>query len=339
MAVGGANIIDEVAVLLGKLDKEAFQAAVCRELQRKYPHFQPVPALPNDGGVDGLTHGNTRAYCCYGPILQSQHKKAKSGALSKDIVKKFTHDLHRIYGLLAKGRGATRALNSKPNTELPKVLGKIKLEHIRLVVNHFQDKSIIGPLNDALLECQKHSTPSYASPTLNIQVWGPQEVAIECDVDETTLHRLKFPAFYNNLDSAIETAPSVPTMDFDDKFDWLVAKSPERSKHIDAVRDRYRKAWAQAIVIEQRLMNVAPDSYHDAQRIYETGIEEASTKSITGTESDAARIAWAIGVCQSLQEKIRSRIQFMEAQYGESLGKGFAARLIGECYLDWRKTK
>ena len=57
--------IDDYEKLVGKLEGNAFEEEVCARLQTIFVDFQLIPAKPHgDGGLDGLSHGQERGYCC-----------------------------------------------------------------------------------------------------------------------------------------------------------------------------------------------------------------------------------------------------------------------------------
>jgi len=131
------------AAKLGQLTGDAFESAVCELLQGTFLDFQDVPRNPGgDGGIDGLTHELTRAYCCYGPVLQAS-PTTTSAELARKIIRKFRGDVRRILEIDAPNCA------HKPNTVLEGVLAVpgVKLKAIRLVSNWVDAHRIIGRLN------------------------------------------------------------------------------------------------------------------------------------------------------------------------------------------------
>lgn len=56
---------------LGHLSGDPFEDEIVIALQQTIVGFQRVPDKPHgDGGLDGISHNFTRAYCCYGLELQ-----------------------------------------------------------------------------------------------------------------------------------------------------------------------------------------------------------------------------------------------------------------------------
>ena len=74
--------------LIGSLEGDAFEDEVCSRLLKIFLDFQSIPAKPHgDGGLDGLSHGQKHAYCCYGP--EQEVRKLENKGLKDDIVRKF----------------------------------------------------------------------------------------------------------------------------------------------------------------------------------------------------------------------------------------------------------
>jgi hypothetical protein len=149
---------DEYARKLGLLSGDPFEAEVVVALQQTFTGngFQRVPDKPQgDGGLDGLSHGRTRAYCCYGPELQPS-PRTLAAALRKKIADKFKSDLRRLLELDFK----SSKLVKKANDELATVLGdppSVKIQVIVLITNVFEDKRLIGDLGNAFDEYKKAS--------------------------------------------------------------------------------------------------------------------------------------------------------------------------------------
>lgn len=71
--------------LLGGLEGDAFQDEVSARLGSLFSDFQRIPPKPSgDGGLDGLSHGHTRAYCCYGP--EQEPFKVNTKGLKDDVI-------------------------------------------------------------------------------------------------------------------------------------------------------------------------------------------------------------------------------------------------------------
>src|SRR4051812_45816033 len=117
--------LDDYEKLIGKLEGNAFEEEVCARLQTIIVDFQHIPAKPHgDGGLDGLSHAQEHAYCCYGP--EQEARKLDNKGLKGDIVNKFSSDLMKLFELeLEKGK-----LKHAPNNELKTIMGaERKLKH------------------------------------------------------------------------------------------------------------------------------------------------------------------------------------------------------------------
>src|SRR5688500_4754115 len=105
--------LDDYEKLIGKLEGNAFEEEVCARLQSIIVDFQHIPAKPHgDGGLDGLSHGQERAYCCYGP--EQEVRKLENKGLKDDILNKFSNDLRKLFEIEFE----KRKLKHAPNGEL-----------------------------------------------------------------------------------------------------------------------------------------------------------------------------------------------------------------------------
>jgi hypothetical protein len=340
--MAGGSVIDEVARLLGELEGDAFQQAICGELLRSFEgRFQSVPAKNGDGGVDGLTCSNTHAYFCYGPELQIRTKKNANKELSKGIITKFSSDLCRVFGLKTKGRGSKKSFVEKPNVELAAVLGtNTRLKHLYLVVSYFQDKTIIGALRDHFDGCKTATKAGYIDPSIDFTLFGPREFAHHCGIDELTLSRLKHPVFHASVGPAISSAPPViSTGDFDDKFDWLEGQPTTKRDVLTSLRDQYRDSWAKAIAIEQTLQNTTPNAHLELTSIRADVVTIALEGSLTSSGDLQDSIAQLQTIRKELRSRLDSRLGFIGPHLLDPLSKGETAKLIGECHIEWRPPK
>ena len=140
--------------MLGGLAGDDFQDEVCARLSGHIADFQRIPPKPSgDGGLDGLSHGQGSAYCCYGP--EQEPFKVNIKGLKDDIVEKFRGDLRRLFEL---SFDASKHLVDEPNAELATIMGDGNtIKNIYVVVNWFESHRIIGALNTALLKYKKAS--------------------------------------------------------------------------------------------------------------------------------------------------------------------------------------
>ena len=69
-------LIDEYARILHGLQESEFQAEVNARMATVIVGFQTIPAKPHGdaglAGLDGLSHNETHAYCCYGVAEESK---------------------------------------------------------------------------------------------------------------------------------------------------------------------------------------------------------------------------------------------------------------------------
>src|SRR5690242_17152991 len=100
--------------MLGALEKDAFQDEVCARLATVFADLQRIPPKPHgDAGLDGLSHGQTRAYCCYGP---EDAVKNNSKTLKNAILEKFRGDLRRLFELGYENKKLVRKENAEITT-------------------------------------------------------------------------------------------------------------------------------------------------------------------------------------------------------------------------------
>jgi len=103
---------ESYAKMLGCLEKDTFEMEVCARLATFISDFQRIPRKPNgDGGLDGLSHGQTTAYCCYGP--EQEPFKTNTKGLKDDVIEKFRGDLRKLFELEHQGKA-----NSSRNSTL-----------------------------------------------------------------------------------------------------------------------------------------------------------------------------------------------------------------------------
>src|SRR4051812_501335 len=102
--------VNDYEKLIAKLDGNLFQGEVCQRLQAMIVDFQRIPPKPQgDGGLDGLSHGQERAYCCYGP--EQEARKLDTKGLKDAIVNKFSADLRKLFELEFENKKLKHAVN------------------------------------------------------------------------------------------------------------------------------------------------------------------------------------------------------------------------------------
>jgi hypothetical protein len=114
------SLVDAYIKALSELEEFAFPRAIVQRLLVVLNNFQSVPTYPQgDGGLDGHSHKGTKGYCCYG--LKYDTAKTPQQR-SKQIVKKFSSDLQRLYELEPKGK--TKLIH-KDNHALFSIFGAV----------------------------------------------------------------------------------------------------------------------------------------------------------------------------------------------------------------------
>lgn len=321
---------DDYAKMLGALEKDAFEDEVCARLGNCVSDLQRIPRKPSgDAGLDGLSHGQTRAYCCYGP--EQQPFKMNTRGLVSDITKKFRSDLRKLFELEHRGKSG---LVQKPTPELKTILATgQRILNIYLVVNWFDSHRIIGPLNTSFNEYKAASSCTYVSPSAQLTIWGPKDLATLWAVDEHALFRAEHKALIAKVkDATVVTAPAPVPADFDAKFDDLRQRTPNTA-NVDKLAGHFRKAWGAALVLDNELAADVP-SLHES-------LEQARTQAAV-----AARLkSMQAGTPEALIMNMRDEMNKLISQaLGQRLGPlsapvvdGEVARLIGECDLDWRR--
>jgi hypothetical protein len=319
--------------LLGCLEKDAFETEVCARLAMFVSDFQRIPRKPHgDGGLDGLSHGQTTAYCCYGP--EQDPFKANTKGLKDDIVEKFRGDLRKLFEIECQGK---TKLIKKPNVEIPTIMApgrKIKL--FRLVVSWFESHRVVGPLNASLDKYKAASECSYVEQTAQLTVWGPHDLSMQCAVDEHTLFRVEQHALVNKVQKAVEDGTLAPrAVDFEAKFDDLCARRPEKKSAIKDLRSYFRSSWGAALTLDNEL---AASSVRMHRLLEEARIQAAVSARL--------KSATSLGP-EELIEKMR---EIMVERFFELFGKdglgpltrrvadGEVGRLIGECPVEWRQN-
>ena len=314
--------------MLGSLKGEAFEDEVCARYSALIADFQRIPAKPSgDGGLDGLSHGQTRGYCCYGP--EQDPVKLNTKGLKDDTVAKFNKDLRKLLEVSFSGR---QRLVHAPTNELTTVMGAgNRIKNIYLVVSWFESHRVIGPINTAFNKYKKASKLRYVDPEAHVTVLGPKDLAAGGEIDEHTLFRIENRSLFERTQEA--TAAAIPAKgDFDSKFDALKQRRPDRAAVIDVLAQDFQQAWASAIALDDELAStsvVLHEALEDARAGAATSARLRSLASDTPYELIAA-----------IREDVVNRLG---ESFGQRLGAlttkvadGVVAGLIGECPLEWR---
>lgn len=319
----------EYEKLIGKLEGNAFQDEVCARLQTTFVDFQRIPAKPHgDGGLDGLSHGQERAYCCYGP--EQEVRKLENKGLKDAIVNKFSGDLRKVFELETE----KNKLKHTTNEELATIMGDgRKIKTIHLVVSWFESHRVIGPLNTIFNKYKTKSQLKFVDAAATLTVWGPKDLATLGAVDEHTLFRIQNPA----LIASVQAASAADLVkdgggDFDAKFDDLKRRRPGAAVKIDGIAQKLREAWAAAIALDNDLSKNSVGLHQILESVRTDASVSAQVKSMSATDP--------YQLIDTMHEQVAGKL---EQGFGNRFGPltprithGVVAGLIGECPIDWR---
>lgn len=315
--------------IVGRLEAGAFEDEVCARMQTIIVDFQRIPAKPHgDGGLDGLSHGQERAYCCYGP--EQEVRKLDNKGLKDDTVKKFSSDLRKLFELEFE----KKKLRHAPNEELATIMGADrKIRHVRLIVSCFESHQVIGPLQTHFGKYKAASQLKFVDNGATLAVWGPKDLAAQGAVDDHTLFRAQHPS----LIACVQTASAAELLkdaggDFDAKFNDLKLRRPAIAANIDAIAEQFRDHWAAAIALDNDLSKNSLALHQVFESVRTDAALSAHLKSLT--ETDPYRLIETMGV------EVANRF---EQRFGDRFGhltpritRGIVGGLIGECPIDWR---
>ena len=321
---------DSYAKLLCALEADAFEEEVCARLSAIFADFQRIPRKPSgDGGLDGLSHGQTRAYCCYGP---EKEFKTDARRLTSDIVAKFQRDLRKLFELEHKTR---TVLTHRPTPELGTIIAPgRKLQHVHLVVSWFESHRIVGPLNKAFGTSRDSSKCNCIASTAQPSIWGPKDLATRWAVDEHTLFRLEERALIAKVKQAATLAVSVPTPSvFDAKFDYIRTNGPGSSEAATRLAAIFRKAWGTALALDNELAANSVSLHTALERARLNATVTADLHSPGASTPQELLSKMRTEVCEHLREVFGERL----SPYLTQIADGEIARLIGECPVEWRR--
>lgn len=317
--------------LLGKLEGNAFQDEVCARLETIFVDFQRIPAKPHgDGGLDGLSHGQERAYCCYGP--EQEVRKLENQGLKDDIVGKFSGDLRKLFELEFQ----KRKLRHAPNAELATIMGAgRRIKHVHLIVSWLESHRVIGPLNTNFDKYKTASKLQFVDASATVTVWGPKKLATLGAIDDHALFRIQNPA----LIACVQAASAAEFVkngggDFDAKFEDLKRRRPESAVKIEGIAQKLREAWAAAIALDNDLSKNSLGLHQTLESVRSDAALSGQVKSMSATDP--------YQLIQMMREEVASQLG---QGFGDSLGpltariaQGVVAGLIGECPVDWREN-
>lgn len=323
----GKTIIEQYAQTLAALEGDDFQDEVFARLSGNILGFQPVPAKPKgDGGVDFVSHNGTRGYCCYGP----EHNAFKTNkALEKDIIRKFSNDLRRLFELeLEKGQ-----LVERLNANLPDILRRgVRIAEINLICNWFESHKLIGAIQTAAGECVAASNCRYVDPHVSVRILGPSELARIFAVDEITIARIEQYRFVEKVKRAAETVSiGQDAIDFDKKMERLRVIYPDRRRAVDEAAEAYRTNWRMALAFDHELDTTLPHLH----RQLEADRREIVTRVVALLLGPAAPHAQLGPAGAAAEHVIQRDFGGLYPLLVPSIANGEVARLIGECTLGW----
>ena len=317
----------EYEKFVGSLEGDEFQEEVCARLQGHITDFQRIPDKPSgDGGLDGLSHGQERAYCCYGPEQNPVRLKTKR-LLKEAIVKKFSADLRKLFEL-------TIDSHHSPTAELATIMGTgNKIRTIHLVVSWFESHRIIGPLNTTFKRFKMASRLNYVREDATLAIWGPKDLATRGPLDEHTLFRLQSKDLFKRLrTTSAEDVPPNTTGDFDAKFADLKRRRPQRADYIDGLAKEFRDAWATAIALDNDLASTSVVLHEALETARTDAARAARVRSMADAEPYELIDAMQRDVANRLGEEFGRRLGGLTTKVAD----GVVAGLIGGCPIEWR---
>lgn len=239
---GPRTPIDQYSDYLSALEGNEFQDHVSFRLGRRFTDFQPVPSNPGgDGGVDGLSHGLTHGYCCYGPQRAHHHTDR---ALAAAVIKKFRKDLQKLFEMKKKGK----TWCDEPSPKLPIIFENgAKLKVLYLICSWMDHNSIVGKLHAAFAEYKECSSCRFVEDDCTMTVWDAKQFAGVWGVDEGLQVLVDQSKLAARITAAANTLPLPSSADFDDKFNWLRSSVPAAAKHISPIAERLRASWRVAL--------------------------------------------------------------------------------------------
>jgi hypothetical protein len=329
---------DEFVRLMSDLEGRDFEDETCSFLQRIITDFQTVPANPSgDAGLDGHSHAQTIAYCCYGPAKASKETTAK---LRTAVIEKFRGDLRTLFEIEIQGKGKKRTLSHCETAEMKTILatGK-KLDVIRLVVSVFEDHRVLGSLHDAFNEYKSASKCRYIDAGAKLTIWGPKQLAQVGAVDDLVIAKLEQREIVRRITASMGSQTAklpVPTnSSFDAKFDWLEAQKKLSADAVTRLRTRFRARWSTAITVENDLANNAPQLHAALATAREEAAADADLASGTAPNPAALLELMRTKLAERLEQHLGARFP---PEIRNQLVDGEIGRLIGECPVDWRPT-
>ncbi len=324
----------EIATHLAGLAKEPFEEAVTVLLARTMPGFQEIPKHPSgDGGLDGLSHGQTRAYCCYG-LEQDALRHKKGTEIKNAISKKFRGDMLRIFELEHEGK---TKLKKAPNSQLASIhAGTNPIDHIYLIANWFRSHQLIGTLQKARDRFAKASDCRFVSPDCELVILGPEELCKRTHPEAALLAELQVPELLTLLRTPPNGENPAEVSNFDEKFDALMDEvGPARQDAVQRLRKGYLKDWVAYMQSMRKLDAEMPHVHAQLEEVRLVAVRKADELCLLASPSDAQRLISELEdrISVDLKQALPGRVPKKEI---DQFTTRMIASLLGECPLDWR---
>jgi hypothetical protein len=347
------SLVEKYVEALETLTGTPFQDAVCTRLRSAIPSFQKIPDKGGDGGLDGYSHNGENGYCCYG--LELDAAKSEDDYVSM-IVEKFQKDLRRLFELQepsekngeAQASTASSVASSSqdggkakkpkfqhvPNKELASVLGKdVKIKHVRLLVNRYESKKVLGRLQTAFRRYKSESQCRFVHPDATLVLDGPQQLAEEHHIDELALSLARRQMLFERLADSASKVDLPMSSTFDSKMSLLKQIRPGHDVAIDSMAEDFKTDWRLALASEKDLSDSATNLHLALERGKRRLLSKVNKLM---TESDEP---WnEISTAGELAEKMLGPI--LESWFGDlttDVCNGEVAALIGDCPIGWER--
>ena len=325
------SLVDAYIKTLSELEENDFQRAIVQRLLVALSNFQSIPAYPQgDGGLDGHSHNGSKAYCCYG----LKYDAAKTpNQRTKQLVKKFSSDLRRLYELETKGK---TGFIHKDNETLSQIFGTLPLAkdricHVSLIANWFESNESLGPIKQNALKYAGVSKCQWIAPDADVVIRGPKEFADQYGVDESTMMWLKHRELLIKLDEQSPLVDVPQGRTFDTKMLAAEALLPGNEDAVKQLAEILRSDWQRAIVFESHL--------HDRLPQLRDALERGRRRLLMRVLTHKTDVPWeAISRAQEFGEEIFCDdfvLSFGKAMVRD-LASGEVARLVGACHINWK---
>ena len=348
------SLIEKYVETLEALTGKPFQEAVCTRLKNVVPSFQFIPDKGGDGGLDGYSHNGETGYCCYG--LELDPAKDEDDYVSM-IAEKFQKDLRRLFEVEVKPKkkavqdglnpvtantptaiatnGPTSAaikFQHVPNKELESVLGQdVKMSHIRLLVNRFESKKVLGRIQTAFNRYKTASKCRFVDPLATLVLDGPKQLAQEHQVDELTLSLARRQQLFERLSGSASTVvlPKVNTLEM--KLQTMKQIRPGHDSTIDAMGNDFKRDWKLALAAERELSDAAENLHRALDRGKQRLLAKVN-KLMTESDEPWNELTTAGDLAEEMLKPI------LEEWFGDlfiDVCNGEVAALIGDCPIGW----